>query len=278
MPRLLLMEGNPRHRRERGAERGVRTGSEIYSAAILGLFPELDIDILCAADEDAQIPGGRTFNDYDGFVVCGSTLFAADDHPFVTRQIEALKQAAEAGLPILASCWGLQIACVAAGGEVAHHPAGSEVGFAWEITRNPAGEAHPLLTRRPARFDAMCIHYDEVVRLPEGAVLLASNAHSRVQAAIVPLGKTEIWAVQYHPEFDFAHLETIHRLHGAELIAEGRFADQDALERHCGWLADLARDTGDAAAAQSLGIDAQVTDPKMRASEIAAWLEACVLV
>lgn len=277
MPRLLLMEGNPRHRRERGAERGVRTGSEIYQAAIQGLFPELKIEILCAADEGAQIPGGRTFNDYDGFVVCGSTLFAADDHPFVTRQIGVLKQAAEAGLPILASCWGLQIACVAAGGEVAHHPAGSEVGFARGIMPNPAGQAHPLLAHRPARFDAMCIHYDEVVCLPDGAVLLASNAHSRVQAAIIPLGKTEVWAVQYHPEFDFAHLATIHRLHGAELIAEGRFADQDALDRHCGWLADLACNPDDAAASRSLGIDAQMTDPKLRGSEIAAWLKAFVL-
>jgi len=74
MPRLLLMEGNPRHRRERGAERGVRTGSAMYRAAISAHFPEIDFDIICAADDGATMPGGRAITDYDGFVVCGSTF------------------------------------------------------------------------------------------------------------------------------------------------------------------------------------------------------------
>jgi len=277
MPRLLLMEGNPRHRRERGAERGVRTGSAMYRAAISAHFPDIDVDIICAADDGATMPGGRAITDYDGFVVCGSTLHAYDDHPFVTNQIETLRQVAAIGLPILASCWGLQIACIAAGGEVAHHPAGSEVGFARNIMPNATGRAHPLLSRRPARFDAMCIHYDEVVRLPECATLLASNHHSRVQAAIIPLEHSEVWAVQYHPEFDFEHLATIYWLHGVELITQGLFADVDDLDRHCQWLASLSCNPDDAEAARWLHIDDQLTNGYQRHAEIIAWVENYVL-
>jgi GMP synthase (glutamine-hydrolysing) len=56
-----------------------------------------------------------------------------------------------------------------------------------------------MFAGKGAVFDAPCIHYDEVTRLPDNATLLASNAHSVVQAAVVPVGRSEVWAVQYHP-------------------------------------------------------------------------------
>jgi GMP synthase (glutamine-hydrolysing) len=277
MTRLLLMEGNTRERRERSAALGLRSGSEVYAAAIGTHFPEIATDVICAADKGAVIPNGRDFADYDGFVVCGSALYANDREFEVANQIETLNQAAAAGLPVLASCWGLQIATVAAGGEVAFHPGGSEIGFARKIAVNAAGRAHPMFANRSVVFDAPCIHYDEVARLPAGATLLASNDHSRVQAAIIPLGNSEVWGMQYHPEYDFAHLVTLHRMLGKDLIAQGLFADEEELLAYCDSLTALARNPADTKLAAQLGIDVEVTDPRRRHAEIIAWVASCIL-
>ena len=276
MTRLLMMEGNPRAKRERGDALGVRSSSAIYSAAISAHFPDVEIRVINAADEDEAMPNRSHYADYDGFVISGSSLHAYDSGFAVENQIEILKQAADAGLPILGSCWGLQIAAVAAGGEVRYNPKGREVGFARKIVANEAGRSHPMLAGRAAAFDAPCIHYDEVMRLPETATLLASNAHSVVQAAIIPLGRSEVWAVQYHPEFDLTQLVQLYTLYADDLIGQGFFADQAALDQYCAQLAALAADPDDAGMAWQLGVDSDITRDTSRRSEIIAWMERCV--
>jgi GMP synthase (glutamine-hydrolysing) len=272
--RLLIIEGNPRDRRERTSAQGLRTASGIYVEAISAHFPGIALDIFHAADEDSKIPEGRGFTDYDGMVISGSALHAYDPDFAVTNQIAVVKAAGETGIPILGSCWGLQIAAMAAGGEVAYHPQGREVGFARKIV--PLGD-HPFVSGKGPSYDAPCIHYDEVTRLPDGATLLASNAHSAIQAAIIPVGQSQVWAAQYHPEFDLRHLAQLYTLYAGDMIGQGFFADAAALERYTGQMLVLADAPDDAATAWQLGIDADILDDTRRRSEIIAWIEGCVL-
>ena len=277
MTRLLLMEGNTAAKCARAHELGVRTSSEIYIEAIAAHYPGIALDVLSGADAGASIPEGRTWADYDGFVVTGSALHAYDPEFEVTNQIALLNEAAEAGLPIFGSCWGLQIAAIAAGGEVAFNPKGREVGFARKILLNEAGRAHPMFNGKAAVFDAPCIHYDEVIRLPESATLLASNAHSEIQAAVIPLGRSEVWAVQYHPEFDIGQLVQLYTLYAEDMVAQGFFADMAELVAYREKLATLAADPSDAGLAWQLGVDDDVLDDRTRRAEILAWIEAKVL-
>ncbi len=278
MTRLLLMEGNVAERRARAKSLGMRTSSEIYAEAIRAHFPQIEIDVVNAADPDFAIPAGRSFGDYQGFVVSGSALHAYDTDFAVINQIDLLKQAAEAGLPCFGSCWGLQIAAMAAGGEVAYHPHGKEVGFARKIMPTEAGRRHAMFRHKPPVFDAPCIHYDEVTRLPEGATLLASNAHSKVQAAIIPLGTSEVWAVQYHPEYDVRQVLAIYRLYAEDMISPDFFPDLAALEAYCTKLQALVDAPTKAGTAWELGVDADILDDTTRRGEIIAWIEEKVLV
>jgi GMP synthase (glutamine-hydrolysing) len=274
MSRILLMEGNVAERRAKGAAMGVRSSSGIYAESVLAHFPDLEIDIF--NPEDA-IPGQNVLSSYDGMVISGSGLHAYDTDFAVTNQIALVREAAEAGLPIFGSCWGLQIAAMAAGGAVEYHAIGREVGFARKVRVTDAGRDHPMFARKGPVFDAPCIHYDEVVRLPEGATLLATNAHSEVQAALIPLANSEIWAVQYHPEFDTAHLADLYLLYAADMVGQGFFAGTDELETYCASLTRLHREPNNAALAWQLGIDADITDDARRRAEIIAWVETCVL-
>lgn len=277
MTRLLLMEGNTAEKCARAHELGVRTSSEIYIEAIATHYPGIALDVLHGADAGAAIPGGRAWADYAGFVVTGSALHAYDPEFEVTNQIALLNAAAEAGLPIFGSCWGLQIAAMAAGGEVAFNPKGREVGFARKILLNDAGARHPMFKGKAAVFDAPCIHYDEVIRLPASATLLASNAHSEIQAAVIPLGKSEVWAVQYHPEFDLAQLVQLYTLYAEDMVNQGFFADMAELAAYRDKLAALAASPADAGLAWQLGVDEDVLDDRTRRAEILAWIEARVV-
>ncbi len=277
MTRLLLMEGNIAARRARAHALGIRTSSEIYTLSIHAHFPDIAIDVVNAADPDWKIPDGRDFADYDGFVISGSALHAYDIEFAVTNQIDVLRQAAEAALPVFGSCWGLQIAAMAGGGAVQYHPKGKEVGFARKIMPTEAGRGHPMFAHKPPVFDAPCIHYDEVLRLPEGSTLLASNAHSEIQAAIIPLGKTQIWAVQYHPEYDVQQVLAVYSLYADDMIGPDFFADRAELDAYCAKLRTLIAHPDDAGAAWQLGIDADVLDDRTRRGEIIAWVETQVL-
>lgn len=277
MTRLLLLEGNTVDKRTQSRAIGVRSSSEIYAIAISAEFPDIELDILNGADPDNVIPHGRTWSDYDGFVITGSALHAYDTDFAVTNQIALTKEAADHGLPIFGSCWGLQILVMAAGGMVISNPRGREVGIARKIYALPEGRDHPIFAGKGLVFDALCIHYDEVSRLPDNATLLASNSHSRVQAALIPLGRSVAWAVQYHPEFDLQQIVQLYTLYADDMVAQGFFATNGELIAYRNKLAALAANSAEMGLGWQLGIDEDITDDKRRRAEIIAWIETCVL-
>jgi len=277
MPRLLMIEGNPRALREKGAALGVRSSSEVYTDALTPHFPDLEIDVVNGADRDGALPAGAAMSDYDGLVISGSALHAYDDSFEVRNQIDLTRAYAETGGPILGSCWGLQIAVIAAGGEVGLSPNGREVGVARKIALTAEGRAHRFFTDKPAVFDAPAIHYDEITRMPEGARLRAGNRHSPVQAAIVPLGRSEVWAVQYHPEFDLAQLSMLMTLYRRDMVEQGFFADEGAAEAHVALIDRLVADPDDKSAAWRLGIDGDMLRDEIRRAEIINWVRSRVL-
>jgi GMP synthase (glutamine-hydrolysing) len=270
------MEGNTHEARQRAATLGVETPGEIYRRALIAEAPELDIEVMFGADPDAALPAGRQWSDYVGFVISGSGLHAYDPEPEVTRQIEFVRQAAQAGLPILGSCWGLQIAAMAGGGMVARNVDRAEMGIARKITPTAEGQSHPLLAGRSAAFDAPCIHYDDVTALPQGSIVLAANSHCPVQAAVIPLGRSEVWAVQYHPEFDLPHIAGLLAIYEDEMASSPFFENRQAVQAH---IADLRRATNagpHSPTAWRLGLDSDLLDGPTRRTELRNWLHHAV--
>lgn len=277
MPRLIVMEGNTIARQKQAAELGVRSASGIYLEAISSHFPNLEMDVIHAADRGQELPTGASMDDYDAMVVGGSGLHAYDTTFEVQNQIELLKQFAKTGKPILGSCWGLQIAVIAGGGTVDLSPNGREVGVARKLKLNEYGRNHPLYRNKNQVFDAACIHYDEVSTLPTGSTLLCSNGHSEIQGAIVPLEKSEVWAVQYHPEFDIAHISKLFDLYASDMVKQGFFSDEADARLYKHKLDALDQDRRNSALRWQLGIDDDILDDRIRRAEIINWIECCVL-
>ncbi|WP_316183745.1 MULTISPECIES: type 1 glutamine amidotransferase [unclassified Bradyrhizobium] len=270
MLRLLVLEGNSLDGRRRWAEVAGATPSESYAAVLRALAPDAAIDIATPADADARLP--QPIEAYQGIVITGSALHIYQREPESLRQIELVRAIFTQGVPMFGSCWGLQLACVAAGGEVSLNPAGREVGFARKIALTEAGRDHPMHAARGAVFDAPAIHSDIVTRLPPDATVTARNAMSEVQAAEIRSGRGRFWGVQYHPEFSLQDVAWVLRRIGQPLVEEGFFAALAELERYAADLAILHHDRARRDILWRLGLDQDVANDGMRQTEISNWI------
>ncbi|WP_242390516.1 DUF1491 family protein [Pararhodospirillum photometricum] len=275
-PLFLVIEGNTRAAVARMATWGALPFAEQYGRVLQEEWPGSQFVIVRPADGESALPEGLGLRDLDGVVLGGSALNIPTGGPEIDAQIALARAVFEAGVPFFGSCWGLQIAAVAAGGSVRKAPHGREVGVARKITATDAGIRHPLLAGRPTAWDALAVHEDEVDRLPTGAQVLATNGHSAVQAAEIRHAGGVFWGVQYHPEFDLPEVaRTLDRLRPF-LLAEGLFADEAAALDHGAALRALAETPERQDIAWRLGIDADVLSTPTRRLEIRNWLTHAV--
>lgn len=274
--RFLIVEGNTRDTRELYRSALGATPAESYGRLMASLAGGAQFDVLNAADADGALPKGARFADYDAAILTGSALHLWQREPETLRQIEVSREIFRANIPFMGSCWGLQVAAVAAGGDVHRNPRGREFGFARRIMPNAAGMAHPLLEGRGPVFDAPCTHLDEVARLPADSTLLASNAVSPVQAAEIRHEGGTFWGVQYHPEFNFSTLAYLIERRTANLIEEGFLASETQAQTMAADLRQLDREPNSRQIAWRHGLDRDVTDTAARVTELRNFLEARV--
>jgi GMP synthase (glutamine-hydrolysing) len=236
--RFLVVDGNTRDGRETHRATYGMAYCESYAAVIRDIEPDAVCDLAMPADEGANLPDPSGLQSYDAVVLTGSALHAYHADPAVTRQVELARSVYASGTPFFGSCWGIQIAAIAAGGEVRANPRGREVGFARNIAPTDAGREHPLMAGRAAAFDAPAIHLDEVAVPPGEVTVLARNAVSPIQAAEFRHDGGVFWGVQYHPEFSLREMAAILGRYRPTLLAEGLFR---TAEEHAAYVQDLAR-------------------------------------
>ena len=141
-------------------------------------------------------------------VFTGSAVAWCVDAPEGQALRDIWRQVTRWQVPIWGSCNGMQLAAFMLGGICAASPRGDEEGLAEAITLTDIGREHPMMQGRASQFRVPCVHRDEVQRLPNGAVLLAGNAHSPVQAFAYETADISFWGTQYHPEFSRADVAT----------------------------------------------------------------------
>jgi GMP synthase (glutamine-hydrolysing) len=275
--RLLVLDAYPREDRAALVRVGVVPAGELYRSLLTRLRIGSLVEIAYPAD---GAPGGsrqRPLTAYDGVVWTGSSLSVHHrDDPRVTRQVSLAQAIGRVGVPAFGSCWAAQVCTVAAGGRCAPNPRGREFGIARSIALSTAGRSHPLFRGKPARFEAFTSHGDEIVGLPQGAVALAGNDFSAVQALATDALGAPFWAVQYHPEYSLREVARLALLRGGDLIAQGRFADRAAVRVYSRELELLHREPGNTALAHRLGVPTPLRDWRQRSLEVDNWLAELV--
>lgn len=136
--------------------------------------------------------------DHDGLLVLGGAMAPTDDDacPWLPATRALLADAVALGLPTMGICLGAELLTVACGGEVRRGGSGPELGVL-NIDVEPAAADDAVLGVLPRRARVLQWHWEEMSRLPAGAVPLASSRAYAHQA--FRLGAAA-WGVQGHPE------------------------------------------------------------------------------
>ena len=229
---IAIVEGN--HEGLVSTKNGKPYGAaERFAACLSRLDSSLSFTFVRPHFSDYQ-SNKEVFSGCDGIVFTGSANhWSADDAPASLAR-EVMGCALASKRPVFGSCYGLQLAVAVLGGVNQANPVATEFAIAKDIRVNEAGANHRLYQNKPRRFDARAMHRDEVLRLPKGAICLASNSHSTYQGVVYEKEGIRFWGVQYHPELCFGDVA-----HYIETNDVASFADAKGFAAELGLSCDL---------------------------------------
>ncbi|MEK7409643.1 MAG: type 1 glutamine amidotransferase [Acidobacteriota bacterium] len=275
--RFLIIDGYPKASRDELGVAGMKHAWRLYAEMLTKCLPEAEYTVWLPSD-DPSPPHGLGPEHYHGILWtgCNLTIYHSEDAR-VTRQIEFARCSYEVGTPAFGTCWGIQMAAVAAGGEVRANPRGREMGIARKIRLTAEGLRHPMLEGKPPVYSGFISHLDEVTELPPGGVLLASNDFTHAQALAVKHEKGTFWATQYHPEYDLHEMARLIVAREPKLVPEGFFQGHEELVRHVDMLETLHQNPDRKDLRWQLDIDDDVLSDQVRQVEFRNWINKLVL-
>ena len=256
MKKLLIVEGNLREENESFSEVGIQTHTESLKDSLAYFTNELKFDVVNpSSDENLDIIKDK-LSIYDGLIWGGSSLNIYNNTPEIRRQIEFMKVCQKKVKNILAICWGMQVAVTAAGGEVKKAES-SNIGIANEIIINENGLNHPIYKNKDKKFNSPAFNFDEVSRIPDNAICLASNKTNKIQSLFFKINKTNVWGLQYHPEITYEKMINLIEFRKDRLIENRKvFKNENEIQSHISLIKN----------------EIQITTKEKRMAELKNWL------
>lgn len=258
--KLLIVEGNNKETRTKMHNSGVISNHVLFQKMLKILEPNAQTAVVFPADNEKDLPSSKDLKKYDGVMWTGSALSVSDRTPTVNQQLNFGEAVFKSGTPLYGSCWGMQIATVVGGGKVAPCSNGLEIGLTKPITLSKASKQSPFFIHRENNYRALCVHSDEVVELPENAIILASNSHSKVQAMTFKYKNSQFFGVQYHPEFRAKDIALISSLRADKLVGNGFFSAKKEVEELSFKLSE------------QIDLPHEVVNYQLHTQEIRSWL------
>lgn len=172
--------------------------SRIEASAILRWMPhEAEVKSLFI-DTEESFPEHLSREGFTHVIHSGSELSITEDAPFTRRAVDFIREIRDQGIPQMGICYGHQLVCRALVGKhaVRKNPKGFEAGW---ISVKFIERAMNLLGVKESEV-IWHHHFDEVIELPVGSELLATNGHTEIQS-FIDTGQN-LFGTQFHPEFD----------------------------------------------------------------------------
>ena len=236
MKKILIVEGNTAEENGSFTEAGIKTHTESLRESLKYISKDLIIDVVNPSSDKNIDSFNDKLHTFDGLIWGGSSLNIYNDTPEIKKQIEFMKNCQNKVKNILGICWGMQVAVTAAGGQVKKANT-SHVGIAKEIEINEYGLKHPLYKDKEKRFNSPAFNYDEVVKIPENGICLASNKVNKVQSLYFQINKTRVWGLQYHPEITYEKMISLINFRRKRLIEYRKvFKNENDLENHISFI------------------------------------------
>ncbi len=159
---------------------------------------------------EGQFPASVTA--CDGWLITGSRHGTYEDHPWIPRLEQFIRDAFAAKVPVVGVCFGHQIVAQAMGGKVERFGAG------WAV-----GAQDYDFDGETLRLNAW--HRDQVTAAPPGARVIASNPFCEIAGLLYD---TRALTVQAHPEFRPEFVAGLMETRGKGVVPEDRMAEATA--------------------------------------------------
>ena len=150
--KLLIVEGNLQEENQNFKNAGIQTHTESLKDSLSHITKDIEIDVVNPSADSKILENVKNLEKYDGSVWGGSSLNIYNDTNEIKRQIMFMKECQKRIKKILAICWGMQVAVVAAGGTVKKSTNGSHIGIAFDIELNSNGQKHPIYKGKKNKF------------------------------------------------------------------------------------------------------------------------------
>lgn len=133
----------------------------------------------------------------DGYLITGSAHAVYEDHDWLPRLFDLVRELVRLELPLLGLCFGHQAIAKALGGRVEK----SQNGWGIGVQHYDVNVFLPWMQPRLARFSLLASHQDQVLEPPKDAIIWASSENCPI--AGMAIGK-HVLTIQPHPEHSLA--------------------------------------------------------------------------
>jgi GMP synthase (glutamine-hydrolysing) len=235
---ILIVEGNiPKDSvvfiRAAGA-----SASENLKNLVLKLEPNSNVKIINPGIDEETKKALEVINHYHGIIFTGGAMRINDLTDEIKKHINFASNCFNHKKKILAICWGLQVCSTAAGGRVSSGKNGAHIGIASSVEINKEGQKNLIYKNKKKKFTTPAFNFDEVCEIPEGATLLSSDKVNKVMCVYFKSGNSEIWGLQYHPDYEYYQMINLSNERKDQMITNKYFKDKNDFENHINYIKD----------------------------------------
>ena len=233
---ILIVEGNIPEDSKVFIKAAGASGSENLKNLILRLEPNSNVKIINPGVDKETKEALENINQYHGIIFTGGAMRINDMTGEIKKHINFASNCFKYDKKILAICWGLQVCTTAAGGKVASGKNGAHIGIASSVQINKDGQKNLIYKNKKIKFTTPAFNFDEVCEIPEGATLLSSDKVNKVMCVYFKSGNSEVWGLQYHPDYEYYQMINLSLERKRQMIANRYFKNESDFENHIDYI------------------------------------------
>ena len=233
---ILIVEGNDPKNNEFFKKAAKASCSENLKNLVMKLEPNSEIKIINPIRDNETETVLDNITSYHGIIFTGGAMRLNDMTDEIKKHLNFASNCFKYKNKILAICWGLQVCSVAAGGKVAPGKNGAHVGIASDIEISEEGKKNLIYKNKKLKFTSPAFNYDEVCEIPIGATVLSSDNVNRVMGLYFTSGKSKIWGLQYHPDYEYWQMINLSNARKDRILENNHFKNEDEFQHHLDYI------------------------------------------
>ena len=235
---VLIVEGNNPKDSEVFIRAAKASCSENLKNIVLKFEPTSNVTIINPVNDNETNKALENMDQYNGIIFTGGAMRLNDMTDEIKKHINFASNCFKHNKKILAICWGIQVCVTSAGGKVAPGKNGAHIGIASNVQINNEGKKNSIYKNKKRKFTTPAFNFDEVSEIPENATLLASDKVNKVMGVYFKSGNSEIWGLQYHPDYEYYQMLNLSNERKDIMINNKYFKDENDFQNHMNYIKD----------------------------------------